>query len=218
MNRSLVAGILSLALLPGLAACGAGFDAETQFVEADNANAEVNGIVARAIVLVKGKQASSAALAGTLINRSDKNDVLTTVALTDANPGATTITLTPNTPLAAGQLLPLGTGTFKPITVPDARTIKVGNYVNVVMTFREAGPLRLQVVTEDRTNYYEDVTPEGATAPTGQAKQKIETVKTTPAKATPAKTEAPAKAGANKPAAARTPAKPAADRPAAAKP
>ena len=39
-----------------------------------------------------------------------------------------------------------------------------------MLTFREAGPLKLQVETKDRTFYYEDVTPEGA-APPEQAKE-----------------------------------------------
>jgi len=176
VNRTLPAAALVLALVPGLAACGAGFDAETQFVEADNANGRVNDVLARAMVLVKGKQAPSAALAGTIINRSSKSDVLTTVTLTDVNPGATTVTVSPNLPLAPGQLLPLGVGEFKPLTIPDARALKVGNFTNVVLTFKEAGQLKLQVETKDRTFFYEDVTPAGA-APAGQAKQKIETKK-----------------------------------------
>lgn len=166
--------MFALATLPGLAGCGAGFEAETQFVKPDNANGEVNGVLARALVLVKGKQASSAALAGTLINRSGKADVLTTVNLTDATPGATGLSISPNLALAPGQLVPLGVGQFKPITIPDARALKVGNFTNVVLVFKEAGPLRLQLETVDRTFFFEDVTPEG-NAPAGQAKQKIET-------------------------------------------
>ncbi|MGQ0464077.1 MAG: hypothetical protein ACT4QG_02035 [Sporichthyaceae bacterium] len=198
MNRTLTAAALVLALVPGLAACGAGFEAETRLVKADNANDEINGILARNMVIVKGKQAPSAALAGTIINRSNKPDVLTTVTFTDVNPGATTISLSPNIQLQPGQLLPLGVGEFKPITIPDARAIKVGNFTNVVLTFKEAGQLRLQVETKDRTFFYEDITPEGA-APAGQAKQKIDTkapadsapTDKAPAAKTPAK-EAPA--------------------------
>lgn len=174
MNRTLPAAALLLALVPGLAACGAGFEAATQKVHADNANGRVNDVIVRAMVIVKGKQAPSAALAGTVINRSSKPDVLTTVTFTDVNPGAATVTLTPNIPLAPGQLLPLGVGTFAPITIPDARAIKVGNFTDVVLTFKEAGQLKLQVETKDRTFFYEDVTPAG-NAPSGQAKQKITT-------------------------------------------
>lgn len=174
VNRSLTAGLFALAALPGLVGCGAGFEAETQLVRPDNANGEVNGVLARALVLVKGKQASSAALAGTLINRSGRADVLSTVTLSDATAGATTVSVSPNLALAAGQLVPLGVGQFKPITIADARTLKVGNFTNVVLTFKEAGPLRLQLETVDRTLFFEDVTPEG-NVPAGQAKQKIET-------------------------------------------
>ncbi len=165
MNRSFAAGLFALVLLPGLSACGAGFEAETQLVAGDNGNGEVNGVLARAMVLVKGKQSPAAALAGSLINRSNKADVLTTVTLTDHTPGSAPVTISPNLPLAAGALIPLGTGDFKPLSIPNAQALKVGNFADLVLTFREAGPLRLQVETKDRTYYYEDVTPEGAAPP-----------------------------------------------------
>jgi hypothetical protein len=188
VNRSLTAGLIALALLPGLAACGAGFEAQTLDVQADNAAGEVNGVIARAIVIVKGKNSPTGALAGTLINRGDKPDTLTTITLTDHSPGAQSVTISPNLILNPGQLVPLGVGEFKPITIPDARSIKVGNFTDVVLTFKEAGVLRLQVETKDRTFFYSDVIPEGA--PTDQAKEKIKTTATP--KATPAKPETPA--------------------------
>lgn len=174
MNRKLAGGLLAGLLLPGLTACGAGFEAETRLVQADNTGGATNGLLARAIVVVKGKQALSAALAGTLINRSNRADVLSVVTLTDRTPGAPTITVNPNITLEPGQLLPMGVGEFPPITIPDARSLKVGNFVDVVLQFRDAGALHLQVATADRILFYSEVIPRSSGL-TEAAKQKITT-------------------------------------------
>jgi outer membrane biosynthesis protein TonB len=118
---------------------------------------------------VKGREASSAALAGTLINRSTHNDVLTMVSLTDDAPGSPLVTLSPNISLAAGQLLPLGAENHQPLTVPDARGIVVGDFVDVVLHFRDAGDLHLQVAAADRDRFYSELVPAGPTAPPAQA-------------------------------------------------
>jgi hypothetical protein len=168
--RARVAALALIAVaLPTLSACGAGFNSAVDKVEAPNAAGSANGILARAVVLVKGREASSAALAGTLINRSSHNDVLTMVSLTDDAPGSPLVTLSPNIPLAAGQLLPLGAGNHQPLTVPDARGIVVGDFVDVVLHFRDAGDLRLQVAAADRDRFYSELVPAGPTAPPAQA-------------------------------------------------
>lgn len=168
--RARVAALaLAAVALPSLSACGAGFNSAVDKIEAPNAAGNVNGILARAVVLVKGREASSAALAGTLINRSSHNDVLTMVSLTDFAPGSPLVTLSPNIPLAAGQLLPLGAENHQPLTIPDARGIVVGDFVDVVLHFRDAGDLRLQVAAADRDRFYSELVPAGPTAPPAQA-------------------------------------------------
>jgi len=176
-------------LIPALAGCGAGFGSAVDKVVANNAAGEVNGVLARAIVIVKGRQATAAALAGTLINRSRQDDVLQTIMLTDEAPGSATITVTPDLPLAAGQLLPLGIEAHQPITVPDARSIIVGDFVRVVMHFRQAGDLHLEVAAADRTYFYSDVIPTPPTEETQSGAIPIVTDK--PATATPRPTGRP---------------------------
>jgi hypothetical protein len=164
------AGVLTMIAvgLPTLSGCGAGFNSAVDEIVPDNAAGQVNGILARALVLVKGQGAPSAALAGTLINRSNHDDVLTTITLTDDAAGSQSVSLAPNIALAAGQVLPLGAEQRPPITVPDARAINIGDFVNVVLHFQSAGDLRLQVAAAERKYFYADEVPTAPNAPTTQ--------------------------------------------------
>jgi len=165
-NRAVTAALLIAVALP-LSACQ-GFTPQVDDVQADNAAGQAHDVLARAIVLVKGKAAPAAALAGTLINAGDRKDQLQTITLTDAAPGSPTVTLTPNLNLDPGQLVNLGVGDSPPITVPDASSIKVGDFVNVVLHFRSAGDIALQVACVDRTYYYSDVLPTTSATPATQ--------------------------------------------------
>jgi hypothetical protein len=94
-----------------------------------------------------------------LINAGDKTDQLQTITLTDTAPGSPTLTLTPNLNLDPGQLISLGVGDSPPITVPDASSLRTGDFVAVVLHFRSAGDISLTVACVDRTSYYSDVLP-----------------------------------------------------------
>jgi hypothetical protein len=152
-----------------LSGCGEGFSAQVDQVRADNAAGQAHDVLARAIVLVKGQAAPAAALAGTLINAGNRSDQLQTITLTDTAPGSPTVTLTPNLTLSPGQLVNLGVGNSPPITVPDATSLRLGDFVDVVLHFRNAGDIPLTVACVDRTNYYSDVLPSASAAPTAQA-------------------------------------------------
>jgi hypothetical protein len=166
-NRAVIAA-LSIAVALSLSACGQGFSPQVNDVRADNASGQAHNVLARAIVLVKGQAAPAAALAGTLINAGDRKDQLQTITLTDTAAGSPTITLTPNLNLDPGQLVNLGVGDSPPITVPDASSIRVGDFVNVVLHFRTAGDIALQVACMDRTYYYSDVLPTTSPSPATQ--------------------------------------------------
>jgi len=164
-HRALTSAVLIAILLP-LGGCGSGFSSQVDDVQADNAAGQVHGLLARAIVLVKGQAATSAAIAGTLINSSNRSDQLQTISLTDTAPGSPTVTLTPNLNLKPGQVISLGVGSTPPITVPDATALRLGDFINVVLHFRNAGDMALQVACVDRTNYYSDVLPVATPTPT----------------------------------------------------
>jgi hypothetical protein len=164
-NRAVPAAVLIAATL-ALSGCGEGFSAQVDDIRADNAAGQAHDVLARAIVLVKGQAAASAAMAGTLINAGNRSDVLQTITLTDTAPGSTPITLSPNLTLQAGQLLSLGNGDSPPITVPGASALRVGDFINVVLHFRSAGDIPLQVACVDRTYQYSDVLPTTTPEPT----------------------------------------------------
>jgi len=157
-SRARTAAVLIAATLP-LSACGAGFSSQVDEVKADNAAGQAHDVLARAIVLVKGQAATSAAIAGTLINAGNRRDQLQTVTLTDSAPGSPTITLNPNLDLDPGQLIKLGVGDSPPITVPDATSLRVGDFVDMVLHFRNAGDIKFEVACVDRTYFYSDVVP-----------------------------------------------------------
>jgi hypothetical protein len=165
----LIATALTACLVPALAACGAGFHPEVDDVTGQNAAANVGGILARDIVVVKAPQAPAAALAGTLINNGSQNDTLQTVSFTDDAPGSQTVTITPNLAIAAGQLLPLGAEGDQPITIPNAAAITVGDFVGVVLNFAQAGDMHMQVAAADREFYFSSIGP--APTPAGAATQ-----------------------------------------------
>jgi hypothetical protein len=162
-NRAVTAAVLIAATVSLSGCSGSGFSAQVDDVRADNAAGQVHDVLARAVVLVKGQAAPAAALAGTLINAGDRSDQLQTITLTDTAPGSPTVTLSPNLTLDPGQLLNLGVNGSPPITVPDASSLRLGDFVNVVLHFRNAGDLTLSVACVDRTYYFSDVLP--TTAP-----------------------------------------------------
>lgn len=161
-NRTALRGVaaaFAVAALPALSACGSGFDAATEKVEADNAAGEAGSVIARAIVLVKSRNATPAALAGTLINQGQTPEVLELIELTEATPGARTITIEPNLTLRPGEPVALGTEGTDPLTIAQAAGLRVGNFANVVLRFRNAGEIRLDVPIEARTGFYSDIVP-----------------------------------------------------------
>jgi hypothetical protein len=174
-HRALASAVLIATLLP-LGGCS-GFNAQVEEVQADNAAGQAHGVLARAIVLVKGQAATAAAIAGTLINTGNRTDQLQTISLTDTAPGSPTVTLNPNLNLKPGQVVNLGFNGGPPITVPDATALRLGDFINVVLHFRSAGDMPLQVACVDRAGYYSDVlpvippspTPSGTPSPTPTA-------------------------------------------------
>jgi hypothetical protein len=165
----LIALALIASTLPALSACGAGFDASVNEVTGQNSDSNLNGILARDIVIVKAPQAPTAALAGTLINSGHRADVLQTVSFTDDAPGSPTLTISPNLNLAPGQLQPLGAGNTAPISIPNAQGITVGDFVYVNLHFAQAGDMHMQVAVADRTFYFANIG--GTATPTAAATQ-----------------------------------------------
>lgn len=162
MSVRLRAVVIAAAVLatPGLSACGAGFSAGTDEVEAGNANGEAGGVLARSLVLVKSPQAAPAALAGTLINNGNRADLLERIELTENTAGARTISLTPTLTLAPGAVVPFGSQNKPPLTIPDASGLRVGNFATVVLRFRDAGDIRLSVPIEPRDKEFAEIVPE----------------------------------------------------------
>ncbi|MGQ0623602.1 MAG: hypothetical protein ACT4PP_02935 [Sporichthyaceae bacterium] len=167
MSASLRALVLATVVLaaPGLSACGAGFTAGTDEVEAGNANGEAADVLARNLVLVKSPQAEPAALAGTLINNGRRADLLERIELTENTAGARTITLTPALTLAPGAVVPFGSQDEPPLTIPFASGLRVGNFATVVLRFRDAGDIRLSVPIEPREREFADIVPESPQEP-----------------------------------------------------
>lgn len=158
-RRRIGAAALVLAAAPALSACGAGFSAATDKVEADNASGAAGGLLARAVVVVKDPAAIAAAFAGTFINNGEATDVLTSIDLTENTVGARTVTVTPNIVLTPGQVVALGAGEREPVTVPNATGLRAGRFANVVLRFRDAGVISMQAPIAAPSEVYAEITP-----------------------------------------------------------
>jgi hypothetical protein len=159
-RRAAAAAAIVLASVSGLSACG--FNAATDKIQADNAQGStpMGSVIARNLVLVKSPNAIAAALAGSLINKGTSPDTLETVTLTpDAEPGAQPVVLHPNLTLAPKSVVQWGTVGHDPLTVPNAQNLKLGHFVDLLLHFKTAGDVKVQIETHKREGFYADVLP-----------------------------------------------------------
>jgi hypothetical protein len=154
----------------GLTGCGAGFDAESYAVDPDNAEATVGNLLIRNLVMVKAEDAPAAGITASFINRGPTPDVLETIQIEpgqDAAGGQSgSISISPALQVPANSAVTVGAGQAPPLVVPDAQELRVGTFVTMTLTFRQAGTAELAVPLEDATDYYATVAPTGAAATT----------------------------------------------------
>jgi copper(I)-binding protein len=152
-----------LALTVGVTACQAGFDSQSYQIDPDNAETKVGDLLVRNLVMVKAEEGEMAGIAGTFVNTGSTADVLQSVQIEaaegTAGGQAGAISLSPDLEVPAGSAVTVGSGDAPPLVVPDAKDLRVGTFVTMTLTFREAGAADLKVPLEDAYSYYASIAP-----------------------------------------------------------
>jgi len=163
LHRGALAAAFAVVLGVGISGCGAGFEAQSYAVDPDNAEASVGGVLVRNLVMVKAEEAPVAGIAGTFVNNAGTTDVLETVQI-EGSEGSSSglsgaLSVTASLELPARSAVTVGAGDAPALVVPDAEQFKVGTFVTMTLTFREAGAVELKVPLEDASSYYASVPP-----------------------------------------------------------
>jgi hypothetical protein len=158
LRRGAAAAAFALALGAGLVGCEAGFDSQSYLIDPDNAEARVGGLLVRNLVMVKAEEGEAAGIAGTFVNTGSTADVLESVQI-EGTEGSSATSVTPGLELPPGRAVAVGSGASPPLVVPDAQQLRVGTFVTMTLTFREAGTAELKVPLEEASTYYGTVAP-----------------------------------------------------------
>jgi copper(I)-binding protein len=156
-TRRLTAAALSLTAALTLTACGVGGDAQTsqQYQPGIGANLRTGDVQLYNVLLVASPDDTLALSAG-ILNTTDSPQRLESVTLSPLD-GSATVTAEPSTALTipARQLLTVGReGELAGI---DGQDIPVGRYVDVTLTFADAGEVEISAPVVGRTEAYADV-------------------------------------------------------------
>lgn len=162
MKRSrLVAVGLTAVLLPGLAGCWSGPQAATtvQSASGDGTQVTTADITIDSATIVAGDPGSGkAAFLGTVFNPTDTEDELLSIVA-----GGVTAKMTPEpVPVRSLEAVPIQTG--RPVSADFAGlTAAAGEYVEVSMTFRNAGEQTFTALIVPPSGFYVEAAPEGTT-------------------------------------------------------
>jgi hypothetical protein len=155
---------LAVALVPTLAACGAGADTGTsaQGPSGNGANANQGPMQLRGITLVQGPQgATTATVIGTLVNTGDADDVL--LSTTVVSPTGAIVTAV-GAGVQGGQMrLPGLSATRVGFNADDhldvtGLTIAPTAFAQVEFSFQKAGRVVVPVMAVPPNGFYADIT------------------------------------------------------------
>lgn len=164
-------GPLVLAAVVALTGCGT---SQTSLVTANFTNAQAGDVLLRAMALVMTPTDRDAALVGVLVNDGATDDVLTTVRIEPTAPassGSTAtaganligpVTVTPNLVLPADESTEVGGPDNATVRIPSlslAAARQLGTFVTATLTFRDAGPIRVELQVADAVNYFTEYAP-----------------------------------------------------------
>jgi len=159
-SRLVALGLTAL-LVPGLAGCWSGNQAATtmQSASGDGTQITTTDITIDSATIVAGDPGSGkAAFLGTVYNPTDKEDALLSVVADGVQ-----AKLTPEpVPVRAQEAVPIQTG--RPVTADLAgMTAAAGEYVEVSMTFQNAGKRTFSALVVPPSGFYAEAAPEGTT-------------------------------------------------------
>jgi hypothetical protein len=157
-RSSIALAVIALVALPALSGCWNGKEASTNLqagmATGNGIEAEIGTMEVVDVTLVKGEGVGPAQLIGTIVNNGQTVDSLDSVVV-DGQP----ITFRPAlTPIRAGQAVPFGYQNAA-IKAPFRGTKpEVSTYVPVTFNFRNAGQLKISVMTVPATGIYAGIT------------------------------------------------------------
>lgn len=161
-RRGTLAAVLALALAPLAAGCAAGFTASTNrpYTPADGAVGDVGSLKIRNVLVVSGGEQAGAVVVGSIVNDGTEPDQLTSLRV-----GEEEAALPDSAEVPPGAVLQLGPG-GEDVTLPGG--FEPGVFVDLTMSFRNAGEFTERVLVQEPAGAYATVTPppvEGAAPP-----------------------------------------------------
>ncbi|MEJ7629272.1 MAG: hypothetical protein WKF54_06740 [Nocardioidaceae bacterium] len=149
-----LAGCLAL-LIPLLAACGTGFQAQTNQIYQPGPGISVRtGGVYTVNMLVVSDGAGNGTLVAALINQAKQPDTLESVSLTDRSGRAVDTTIVGGTVSLPSQRAVQFADTG---AVRAAGTLTAGAYYSITLTFRNAAPVTVMIPVVSRSAEYDAV-------------------------------------------------------------
>jgi hypothetical protein len=162
IRRGALAAAVAVMTCTVLSGCASGFSAETTQIKdvAEGANGSVGDINLRNMLLVTSEDQSTAGVVGAIVNHGSAEDSLTAVTVDGVSAtGGLPAPVEPN------QLLILGSQKGQvQVTVSDIKS-KPGDMANVVLKFRDAGDVSLQVLVEPPVEGYKSWAPSPSPSP-----------------------------------------------------
>ncbi|MCD9196695.1 hypothetical protein [Aeromicrobium wangtongii] len=143
----------SLALVAGLAlsACGTGFGAQTNQVYQPAVGANARGDIESQNTLLVGNEDGSATLSAALLNTTDADETITSVAVTGADGESLTVRAPKSAvKLPSDVLITIGGASTAFVVTEGAEP---GAYVKLTYTFSKSGDLTIEVPVVARTEH-----------------------------------------------------------------
>jgi len=167
--RTVAAVALSLAAALALGGCAASFDdiGIKNNTPASGVDASLGDVGVRAATLVASEDGGPAVLVGSVVNTGHRADALVQARLKGSSEPATIEGGRVRVPGARAVPLDAGAGPMVTLTGP-ARSLQIGTFVTVRLTFRDAGTLTTHLLVQSPSGAYASVTPPAAavTGPT----------------------------------------------------
>lgn len=157
-RSSIALAVIALVALPALSGCWSGKEATTNMqagmATGNGIEAEIGTMEVVNVTLVKGDGVGPAQLIGTIVNNGQTADSVESVEL-DGKP----VTFRPAlTSILGGQAISFGYQTAGVKAPVRGAKPEVSTYVPVTFNFRNAGQLKISVMTVPATGFYAGIT------------------------------------------------------------
>ena len=157
-RSSIALAVITLVALPALTGCWSGKEATTNMqagmATGNGIEAEIGTMEVVDVTLVKGDGVGPAQLIGTIVNNGQTADFVESVEV-DGKP----VTFRPTlTSILGGQAISFGYQTAAVKAPVRGAKPEISTYVPVTFNFRNAGQLKISVMTVPATGFYAGIT------------------------------------------------------------